>query len=150
MSAASETTHESHTSESYLHGSEHGNADLPHATLKGYLTGFGLSVILTVIPFWLVMGHVFSNTTTTILLVLAIGVVQIFVHMVYFLHMNSTSEAGWNLMALIFTLILVVIALSGSIWIMYHENANMMPEMPASTSMPMSMPMPPQHSHDMN
>lgn len=128
MSAASESQQHA-TNTDYFHGSEHANADLPHATLRGYLTGFGLSVILTIIPFWMVMGHVFEDKNVTILLVLAVGVVQIFVHMVYFLHMNSRSEGGWNMMALIFTLILVVITLSGSIWIMYDENANMMPTM---------------------
>src|SRR3546814_12412466 len=53
--------------------------------------------------------------------------VQILVHLVYFLHMDTKSERGWHMLALIFTLVLVVITLSGSIWIMYHLNTNMMP-----------------------
>jgi cytochrome o ubiquinol oxidase operon protein cyoD len=53
--------------------------------------------------------------------------VQIVVHMIYFLHMSPKSESGWTLMALVFTLIIVVIALSGSLWVMYHLNVNMMP-----------------------
>ncbi|MGH8506577.1 MAG: cytochrome o ubiquinol oxidase subunit IV [Stenotrophobium sp.] len=148
MSAATES-HSSRAS-SHVHGSDHANVDLPHATLRGYMTGFILSIILTIIPFWLVMGHVFANPNSTIMLVLAFGAVQIVVHMVYFLHMNSSSEGGWNMMALIFTLILVVITLSGSIWIMYHMNANMMPEMPA-TPTPQNVPMMPtmHNMHDM-
>ena len=55
------------------------------------------------------------------------AMVQIVVHMIYFLHMNSTSDGGWTMMALIFTVIVVVIALSGSLWVMYHLNVNMMP-----------------------
>jgi cytochrome o ubiquinol oxidase operon protein cyoD len=47
--------------------------------------------------------------------------------MVYFLHMNTRAEDGWSILALVFTLILVVIALVGSLWIIYHLNANMMP-----------------------
>ena len=31
------------------------------------------------------------------------------------------------MLALIFTLVLVVITLSGSMWVMYHLNTNMMP-----------------------
>ena len=31
------------------------------------------------------------------------------------------------MMALIFTIVMVVIALTGSLWVMYHLNANMMP-----------------------
>lgn len=98
-----------------------------HATLKGYATGFVLSVILTAIPFWIVMGKVFERPNTTALVILAIGAVQILVHMVYFLHMNTRSEGGWSLLALVFTLMLVVITLSGSVWVLYHLNHNMMP-----------------------
>ena len=59
-----------------------------------------------------------------------IGAVQIVVHMIYFLHMNPKSEGGWTMMALIFTLVLVAIALAGSLWVMHHLNANMMPMNP--------------------
>ncbi len=101
--------------------------DASHGTLKGYLTGFVLAVVLTAIPFWLVMGKVFGQSSTTAIVILALAAVQIVVHMVYFLHMNAKSEGGWTMLALIFTLVLVVITLSGSLWVMYHLNHNMMP-----------------------
>ena len=101
-----------------------------HGSLRGYLTGFVLAAILTIIPFWLVMGHVIASTQVTILIVLGLAVVQILVHMVYFLHLNTHSEHGWNMLALIFTVVLVVIVLGASIWVMYNENANMMPMSP--------------------
>ena len=47
--------------------------------------------------------------------------------MVYFLHMNTKSEGGWSFLALMFTMVLLGITLSGSIWVMYHLNTNMMP-----------------------
>lgn len=109
------------------HGHEHHDDDAVHSTLKGYLTGFVLAVILTAIPFWLVMSGGLAKSSTTALVVLALAAVQIVVHMIYFLHMNTKSEGGWNMLALIFTMVLVVITLSGSIWIMYHLNNNMMP-----------------------
>ncbi|MFK4810224.1 cytochrome o ubiquinol oxidase subunit IV [Devosia sp. ZW T5_3] len=98
-----------------------------HGTRKTYLTGFALSVILTAIPFWLVMGNVIADSMITTLVIMAFGVAQILVHMIYFLHMNTRSEGGWTMMAAIFTIIVVVIALSGSLWVMYHLNTNMMP-----------------------
>ena len=98
-----------------------------HGSFKGYLTGFLLSVVLTAIPFWLVMGEVLPSKTLTVMLVLAFGGVQVLVHMVYFLHLNTRSEGGWNMLALIFTLILVLITFAGSLWVMYHLNDNMMP-----------------------
>lgn len=106
----------------HTHGDAYG-----HGTLNSYLTGFGLSVVLTAIPFILVMGNLFSNANVTAVAVLGLGVVQIIVHMVYFLHMNSRSENGWTMLAMIFTVVLVVIALTGSLWVVFHLNANMMP-----------------------
>ena len=113
------------------HGHSHGPGVEPsHATLRGYMTGFVLSVILTAIPFWLVMDHVLTSAAGTSVAILALAAVQIFVHMVYFLHMDTRSEGGWSMMALVFTLVMVIITLTGSIWVMYHLNANMMPMTP--------------------
>lgn len=106
------------------HGEERGQA---HGSLRTYLTGFGLSVVLTAIPFWLVMTGVLNSKLATALVIAVLAVTQIVVHMICFLHMNTRSEDGWSFLALMFTLILVVIALIGSLWIIYHLNSNMMP-----------------------
>ena len=112
------------------HHDDHGHDDgAPHATFKGYMTGFILSVILTAIPFWMVMGNVFEKPSTTAIVILAFAAVQIVVHMVYFLHMDSKSQHGWTMLAFIFTVVVVVITLTGSLWVMYHMNNNMMPHM---------------------
>ena len=106
------------------------SAGSSHGSYKSYMIGFVLSVILTAIPFWLVMGKVFTNSTITIFIILALAMIQIYVHMVFFLHMTSKAEGGWTWMSLIFTLVLLVITLSGSLWIMYHLKANTMPVPP--------------------
>ena len=105
----------------------HHDADAGHGSMRDYVIGFVLSVILTAIPFWLVMGGVIENKTTTVMVIMAFAGVQVVVHMVYFLHMNGRAEGGWNLMALLFTVLLVVIVFSGSLWVMYHLHENMMP-----------------------
>jgi len=105
----------------------HGDGHQTHITLDGYLIGFGLSVILTAIPFGLVMSGVLESKTATALAITILAVAQIVVHMVYFLHLDTRSEAGWNMMALIFTAVILIIALTGSLWIMYHLKANMAP-----------------------
>jgi len=118
------------------HSHAHGDDDVGyHATVKGYVIGFLLSVVLTAIPFWLVMGHVLDPKTTAFV-ILGFAAVQIIVHMVYFLHMNTRSEGGWTMLALIFTVVLVVITLSGSLWVMFHLNHNMMPTMHDMRQMP--------------
>ena len=124
------------------HG-EHGHDDhhdgsAIHGSMKDYVIGFVLSVILTAIPFWLVMNHVIEDSATTGYVILGFAAVQMVVHMVYFLHMNSKSESGWNMLALLFTIITVVIAMAGSIWVMYHMNHNMMPVMEGHTPQQMN------------
>lgn len=105
------------------------NSGAPHATFGEYMTGFILSVILTVIPFWLVMADVLESTGLAIFFIISLGAAQMVVHMIYFLHMNTKSEGGWLLLSLAFTVMLVVIAIAGSLWIMFHLNSNMMPGM---------------------
>ena len=111
------------------HDGAHTEVALPHASMRDYAIGFVLSVVLTAVPFALVMAAPLS-AGLTVAVVLACAVVQIVVHMVYFLHMNPRSEGGWNMLALIFTTVFVVIILAGSLWVMYHMNANMMPMSP--------------------
>ena len=89
-----------------------------------------LSVVLTAVPFWLVMSGAIDNKTATTIIVMIFAVVQILVHMIFFLHMDARSEGGWSLMALGFTLVVLFIALTGSLWVMYHLNTNMMPMSP--------------------
>jgi cytochrome o ubiquinol oxidase operon protein cyoD len=131
------SAHHEHTTHDAGHGhhGHHAHDDhADHGSMKTYVIGFVLAVILTVIPFWLVMGKVFSNSGTTGFVLLALAAVQVVVHMVYFLHMNARSEGGWNMLALVFTGMVVVILMSGSLWVMYHLNNNMMPGMQHETT----------------
>jgi cytochrome o ubiquinol oxidase subunit IV len=106
-------------------------ADAPaHGSRSSYLTGFGLAALLTAIPFWLLMSDVIADKQVTAAIVIAFALFQIVVHMIYFLHMDTDSEGGWTIMALIFTIVLIAIALSGSLWVMYHLTTNMMPISP--------------------
>lgn len=97
-----------------------------HGTMKGYMIGFVLSLILTVIPFVMVMTDMLS-TRGLIISVVLFALVQLVVHFIYFLHMHKHSEDVWNLIAFAFTLLIIVIVVGGSLWIMYNLNINMMP-----------------------
>ncbi|GMM60004.1 cytochrome o ubiquinol oxidase subunit IV [Novosphingobium pituita] len=124
MSALNHTDH-GHTDHGHGdHGHHHEEA---HGSMRDYVIGFVLSVILTAIPFAIVMGGLITDHHTAALVIAGFAAVQIVVHMVYFLHMNGKAEGGWNLLALIFTGVVVLIILSGSLWVMYHMNTNMMP-----------------------
>lgn len=122
MSNATHTDHHGHGHDDHHHDDGHS-----HGTMGSYMIGFVLSVILTAIPFWLVMTGTLGDNQLTGFIIMGLAAVQMIVHMVYFLHMNGRSEGGWTMMALIFTIVIVVIALAGSLWVMYHLNTNMMP-----------------------
>lgn len=120
-------------SDHHDHGHHGHDVYVTHYSAKDYMIGFALSAILTIIPFWLVMGNVLAPDTTK-WVILAFAGVQLIVQMMYFLHLNSKSEGGWNMMAAIPTIVILVIVLAGSIWVMHHMNTNMMPGMgPNST-----------------
>jgi len=102
------------------HGHSHGNK-------QRFITGSALAVLLTAIPFWLVMSGGLHSGSATALTIFAFAMVQIVVHVVYFLHVDTKSEGGWTLMATLFTAIIVVLTIVGSIWVMYHLDVNMMP-----------------------
>lgn len=112
------------------HSQHSGQDHSHHGSLKDYLIGFSLAVVLTAIPFWIVIGDVFRSPTVAAVVILLFAAVQILVHMVYFLHMNTRSEGGWTFLALMFTAVMVVITLTGSLWVMQHLDSNMMPMSP--------------------
>ncbi len=68
-----------------------------------------------------------SAHSTTLAVVVICAVVQVIVHLVYFLHLDSKSEGGWNLVAIVFSAIIILIVVVGSLWIMWNLNYNMMP-----------------------
>lgn len=109
--------------------------EIPHASFRDYAIGFTLSVILTAIPFALVMTGSLPPAVTAVV-IMGFAVVQIIVHMVYFLHMSPKAEGGWSMTSLIFTVIVVGIMLSGSLWVMSHLTSNMMPMAHDASAMP--------------
>ena len=102
----------------------HGTDDLA-ASIKSYLMGFVLSVVLTAIPFWAVMTHHFEKATT-LSLVLVIAIVQIVVHLKYFLHLDFSKEGKVNTFSFLFTALIIVMVVGLSVWIILEANALMM------------------------
>ena len=129
----------------------HGNnfAGEAHGSLRGYATGFVLSLILTAIPFALVMvgsgstpvpevgifierNFQFSAYVVDVSKSVAIAgifiaaISQILVHLHYFLHMDSSSAQRWNLMTFLFTALVMTIFIGGSLWIMFDLHYRML------------------------
>ena len=101
------------------------SAGASRGTFKSYAAGFMLSIVLTTLAFGLVMSGGLSRSAV-LSGIIGAAVAQILVHLHYFLHLDSSSSARWNVLALSFTLLIMIIFVAGSIWIMYNLNYRMM------------------------
>ncbi|MBD0383062.1 cytochrome o ubiquinol oxidase subunit IV [Paenibacillus sedimenti] len=91
-----------------------------HGSLKSYIIGFVLSIVLTIIPLVVVMNHMLGKIGTLILILL-MAVLQFVVQLFFFMHVKEGENARWNIMALIFGLVILVTIVAGSIWIMTYN-----------------------------
>ena len=96
------------------------------AKFNAYMVGFGLAVILTAIPFVMVAFKL-ASATTTLVVIAALAVIQVVVHLRYFLHLDFKHTPRENLVTLAFTAVLIVIMIGGSLWIMFDLHHRMMP-----------------------
>lgn len=94
--------------------------------LREYLVGLGLATLLTVVSFLVgKTGLVWAPSIPIALAVLAVA--QMGVHIVFFLHITTGPDNINNIMALAFGVLIVLLVIGGSLWIISHLNANMMP-----------------------
>ena len=92
-----------------------------------YVIGLALALVLTGMSFWVASTSVlWGPGVATGLVVLAIA--QMGVHLVFFLHITSGPDNTNNVLALAFGVLIVFLVMVGTIWIMTHMNANMMPD----------------------
>jgi cytochrome o ubiquinol oxidase operon protein cyoD len=102
----------------------HGGHDAEGVT--GYLIGLGLAILLTVVAFFVSRTTlVWGPSIPVALCVLAIA--QMGVHLAFFLHITTGPDNANNVMALAFGVVIVLLLIGGSLWIMDHLNANMVP-----------------------
>lgn len=85
--------------------------------LRIYLTGFFLALILTLVPFALVWWGTFGRTATLIV-VGVLALVQIVVHLRFFLHIDLSRQKREDLQLILFSVLLLVIMAAGTVWIM--------------------------------
>lgn len=94
-------------------------------TLRAYFIGLFLSLLFTFASFAIVTDHRLSVGVLYLLLaVFAIG--QLFAQIIYFLRFTMSEEGRWNTMPFIFTGVIIVVLIFGSLWIMYNLDYNMM------------------------
>ncbi len=97
-----------------------------HGTMKSYVTGFALSLICTIIPYYLVVEHIVKGDAV-LAIILEFAVVQMIIQITFFLHLGREPKPHWNLGFFISTVGIILVVVGGSIFIMHNLHYNMSP-----------------------
>lgn len=101
--------------------------------MRSYVTGFALSILFTLLPYMAAVTKMFGNKSTVIAII-GFGVLQLFVQVVFFLHLHKRSKPHWNIIVFIFAILIVAILVVGSLWVMYNLNYNMIDATPSTSN----------------
>ena len=108
------------------YASMHNSHKASHGSLKSYIAGFGLSLVLTALSFGAVMsGLVPDDMILGAITILAM--VQLLVQLIFFLHLGAAPEQRNNTVIFVLAILLIATIVAGSLWVMHNANANMMP-----------------------
>lgn len=93
--------------------------------LASYITGYALSVVLTMAPVYLLWmheeaDHAYPSHEVLFAAFVIAALLQLGVQLYFFLHLGEERSPRYNLMALCFALVVVGILVGGTLWIM-HE-----------------------------
>jgi cytochrome o ubiquinol oxidase subunit IV len=103
------------------------------SSLAVYVSGFILSIVLTLAAFFLVSEHVHSHHEVfshpfLIGVTAALALAQFLVQLFFFLHIGRETRPRWKLLVLFFMIMVVLILVFGSLWIMSNLNYRMTPQ----------------------
>jgi cytochrome o ubiquinol oxidase subunit IV len=96
-----------------------------HGSLGSYVAGFILSVLLTAGAFGVVL-HGTLDASTAMIAIAVLAFVQVVVHLVFFLHLNTSPGQGWNVLSLCYTVLAAAFLIFGTIWVMHNVGMLMM------------------------
>jgi cytochrome o ubiquinol oxidase operon protein cyoD len=107
-----------------------GNAPVAHTSpreaIRGYVIGLLLASLLTVASFSVAGTRLIWGPGIPVALVV-LAIAQIGIHLVFFLHITTSPDNTNNILALAFGVLIVALVVLGSVWIMAHLNANVVP-----------------------
>ncbi len=95
-----------------------------NSTFKAYTLGFFLSIALTLAAYFAVEKHLLGGFEL-ILIIMGLAFIQLWVQLIFFLHLGQEPKPRWNLLALLSTSGIVFLVIVGSLWIMQNLNYHM-------------------------
>lgn len=96
-----------------------------HGTLKSYLIGFLVSLLLTGGSFFLVLTRLLSENFL-IYSIIGLAITQAIIQLLFFLHVGQEAKPRWETLIFYFMLLVLFIVVIGSLWIMFDLNHRVM------------------------
>jgi cytochrome o ubiquinol oxidase operon protein cyoD len=99
-----------------------------NASLKPQFIGFVLSFMFIVAAYLIVRNHHLSGVLLSIT-IYGMAIVQVLIQLIFFLHLGLESKPHWNSITFLFTVLVIILVIGGSLWIMHNLNYDLMPGM---------------------
>lgn len=93
--------------------------------LRSYLTGLGLALLLSAVPFASVAWHVFPRGWL-LWLIAGAGLIQAAGQFRFFLHIDLSRSKRDDLQLILFSTLIAVLMVAGTIWIYFNQQMRMM------------------------
>ena len=90
-----------------------------------YILGFASALILSTLAYLIVVQEWFATPGMTMAILLLLAVVQLVVQLVCFLHLDFKDRSRDRTTVIIFTLIMMLVIVIGSLWVMHNLDYRM-------------------------
>lgn len=97
-----------------------------HGSYKTYILGFILSIVFTLIAYFLVDWKIFGQWGLT-LAISILALAQAWIQLRFFLHLGEEPYPRWNFLAFLFMAFSTIIIVVGTLWIMNNLDSRVMP-----------------------
>lgn len=97
-----------------------------HGSMATYVVGFILSLIFSLIPYFLVVNKTLSGTAL-VATILGFGVIQMIIQIFFFLHLGRGPKPLYNVVFFVATVCMILVVVVASVFIMDHLHYNMQP-----------------------
>lgn len=97
-----------------------------HGSMNAYLMGLILSVLLTAAAFLLVWVKISINRQVLIFTLIGLAAAQATAQVLFFLHVGEEAKPRWETVVFLFTILVLLIIVVGSLWIMADLNNRLM------------------------
>lgn len=97
-----------------------------HKTMNSYIVGFILSLIFTLIPYYMVVNQTVSGNAL-LATILGFALVQMIIQIVFFLHLGRGPKPFYNIVFFASTVGIILVVVGGSIVIINNLHRNKSP-----------------------